>query len=124
MMKHITILIAFLMTFGSGASADEQFNLEEWVFLSCQKRDILSDKLGDWTKNRDLLVRQDHTLMYSINGYSDCELVHQDMKLVCKNNEYDREWHINRFTGEAFLQIDGTNDVDFYSCKAISAPMF
>ena len=48
MIKHITIPLAFLMTIGSQANADEQFNLEEWVFLSCQKRDILSDKLGDW----------------------------------------------------------------------------
>jgi hypothetical protein len=124
MMKHITILIAFLMTFGSGANADEQFNLDEWVFLSCQERDILSDKLGDWTKNRDLLVRQDHTLMSSLAGYSDCELGNQDMTLLCKNNEYDSEWHINRFTGEAFLQIDGTDDVRFYICRAIEEPMF
>ena len=124
MIKHITIPLAFLMTIGSQANADEQFNLEEWVFLSCQKRDILSDKLGDWTNNKSLLVREDHTLMYSIAGYSDCKLIDQDMKLLCKNNEYDHEWHINRFTGEAFLQVDGTDDVDFYSCKAISAPMF
>jgi len=134
MTKHLTktkraihfMVLAFLMTFGGVANADEQFNLDEWVFLSCQERDILSDKLGDWTKNKNFLVRKDHTQIYGyFLDHNNCKLVDRNKRLNCENSENNRTIDINRFTGHAHYSFDdNSDDVRFYTCRAIEAPMF
>ena len=126
-MKLFTVILAFLMTIGSQVNSNEQFNLDEWTFLSCQqRRDVGSDELRDWSFDNNFLVRKDHTQIYAFFlEHNNCKLVDRNKRLNCRNSEYNRTLDINRFTGEAHYWFDGNgDDVHFYTCRAIEAPMF
>ena len=95
--------------------------------MSCQqRRDVGSNELRDWSFDNSLLVRKDHTQIYAFFlEHNNCKLVGRNKRLNCKNSEYNRTLDINRFTGEAHYWLDDNgDDVHFYTCRAIEAPMF
>jgi hypothetical protein len=100
-MKLFTVILSLLMTIGSQVNSNEQFNLDEWTFLSCQqRRDVGSDELRDWSFDNNFLVRKDHTQIYAFFlEHNNCKLVDRNKRLNCRNSEYNRKLEINRFTG-------------------------